>query len=167
MLSLCFYIRVKCASNRGCVVAVDTHNSKIENTMSDEYKPDTTPGTFGWNELVTSDVEAAKAFYKATLGWDAVTENMAPGVDYTMFTKGERMVAGMVGISDEMGPVPPHWMAYVNSEDIEADVAKAKAAGATILQEKVEVPNTGEFAVIKDPQGAVFSLWKCTATCDT
>jgi predicted enzyme related to lactoylglutathione lyase len=67
----------------------------------------------------------------------------------------------MFGITPEMGPVPPHWLSYVFSHDINADLAKAKAAGATVLKEAMEVPNTGTLAIIKDPQGAVIALWKC------
>ena len=126
------------------------------------------PGSFGWNELVTSDVEAAKKFYASMLGWEAETQTMAAGIDYTMFKKGDAPVAGMIAISPEMGPVPPHWLSYVNSDDVTADLAKAKAAGATILKDEMEIPNTGTLAIIRDPQGAVFALWKCAANakCD-
>jgi predicted enzyme related to lactoylglutathione lyase len=130
--------------------------------------PQVTPGIFGWNELITSDVEAAKKFYHAMFGWDSETKTMAPGWDYTMFKKGETAVGGMFGITPEMGPTVPHWLSYVMSTDIEADLAKAKAAGGTVLKEAMEVPNTGTLAIIQDPQGAVFALWKCTmsAQCD-
>lgn len=60
----------------------------------------------------------------------------------------------------QLGKPPCFEACYINSADIAADVAKAKAAGANILLEHMEVPNAGELAVIQDPQGAVFSLWK-------
>ncbi|MBC8127940.1 MAG: VOC family protein [Gloeobacteraceae cyanobacterium ES-bin-144] len=134
--------------------------------MSENTAPQV--GIFGWNELITSDVEAAKKFYCEMFGWEWETKTMAPGWDYTLFKKGETMVAGMFGITPEMGPIPPHWLSYVMSADIEADVEKAKAAGGSILKEATEVPNTGVFAIIRDPQGAVFALWKCSqnAKCD-
>ena len=130
--------------------------------MSNESMPESVPGIFGWNELITTDVQKAKEFYKKVFSWESETMNFSPGVDYTMFKKGEKMVGGMVQITEEMGPVPPHWMNYVNSIDIESDVQKAKDAGATILKEPMEIPNAGVLAVIQDPQGAVFSLWKST-----
>jgi uncharacterized protein len=129
--------------------------------MSETNSPMMAPGTFGWNELITSDVEAAKKFYAATFGWEAETKSMGPGWDYTLFKKGETMVCGMIGISPEMGPIQPHWLSYVMTEDIDADLAKAKAAGGTVLKEPLEVPNTGTLAIVRDPQGAVFALWKC------
>lgn len=129
--------------------------------MSENTSPRPASGIFGWNELITSDVEGAKKFYGETFGWTAETKHIAPGWDYTMFKKGETVVGGMFGITPEMGPMPPHWLSYVFSDDIEADLAKAKAAGGTVLKEAMEVPDTGTLAVIKDPQGAVIALWKC------
>lgn len=129
--------------------------------MSDTNTSPMKSGVFAWNELITSDVEAAKKFYGEMFGWDSETKPVAPGWDYTMFKCGETVVGGMFGITPEMGPVQPHWLSYVMSGDIEADLAKAKAAGGTILKEAMEVPNVGTLAIIRDPQGAVFALWKC------
>lgn len=129
--------------------------------MSENTYPQPKPGTFGWNELITSDVEAAKSFYGAMFGWTSETKSMAPGWDYTLFKNGETMVGGMLGITPEMGPMPSHWLAYVMSDDIDADVVKALAAGGKIIKEKMVVPDTGSLAIIQDPQGAVFALWKC------
>ena len=94
--------------------------------MSENTSPQPTPGIFGWNELITSDVEGAKKFYGDLFGWTSETKAIAPGWDYTMFKNGGTVVGGMIGITPEMGPLPPHWLSYVFSSDIEADVAKAK-----------------------------------------
>ena len=127
--------------------------------MSDTCKPDNTPGRFGWNELNTSDVAGAKKFYSEVFGWESETEKMGPQMEYTIFKQGNHMVGGLV--NHPGCEAPPHWAAYINSDDIAADVAKAKAAGAQILIESMEIPKAGTLAVIKDPQGAVFQLWKC------
>ncbi|MEI6713546.1 MAG: VOC family protein [Verrucomicrobiota bacterium] len=132
--------------------------------MSENTTSASKTGLFGWNELITSDVEAAKAFYGAVFGWDSETKTMAPGWEYTMFKLGDTVVGGMFGVTPDMGPIPPHWLSYVMSQDIEADVAKAVAAGAAILKESTEVPNTGTLAILRDPQGAAFALWKCAGT---
>ncbi|MGD9417293.1 MAG: VOC family protein [Verrucomicrobiota bacterium JB025] len=129
--------------------------------MSESNHPNVKPGTFGWNELMSSNPEAAKKFYGAVFGWVADTANVAPGVDYTMFKKDDVPVAGLLEIKPEMGPVPPNWLAYVNSDDVAADVAKVRAAGGTVLQDVLEIPNAGTMAVIQDTEGAVFALWKC------
>ena len=126
-------------------------------------------GVFGWNELITSDVEGAKEFYAAMFGWEAETKEVAPDLDYTMFKLGDKMVAGMIGITPEMGPLPPHWLSYVISEDIKADLINARRAGGVVLKDAMEVPNAGTLAVVQDPQGAVFALWKCNmdASCES
>lgn len=134
--------------------------------MSEECNnnPETPPGRFGWNELNVPDVAAAKKFYAAVFGWESETTEMAPGMDYTVFKQDDHMVGGLVSPPGAEN-APPYWAAYISSADIAADVAKAKAAGANILVEFMEIPNAGEMAVIQDPQGAVFSLWKSSTQC--
>ncbi len=129
--------------------------------MSETTTPLPRPGQIGWNELITSDVEGAKKFYGEVFGWTTETMHIAPGWDYHMFKNGGTMVGGMFGITPDMGPIPPHWLSYVISEDIEADLAKAKAAGGKVIKEPMDVPGTGTFAIIQDPQGAVIAIWKC------
>jgi predicted enzyme related to lactoylglutathione lyase len=129
--------------------------------MSENTSPQPTAGIFGWNELITSDVEGAKKFYGDTFGWTSEIKHIAPGWDYTMFKKGDTVVGGMFGITPEMGPIPPHWLSYVFSNDIPADLAKATAAGGKVIKGPMDVPNTGTLAIIQDPQGAVVALWKC------
>ncbi len=56
--------------------------------------------------------------------------------------------------------VPSHWLAYILVDDVAASIKKAKSLGATILQDKMEVPNYGWLGVISDPIGAVFGIWQ-------
>src|ERR1035437_848492 len=99
--------------------------------MSDNNCPPMTAGLFGWNELITSDIEAAKQFYAAVFGWTSETMAVAPGWDYTLFKRGDTTVAGMIYLEPEMCPAKPQWLSYVFSDDVAADLAKAQAAGAT------------------------------------
>ncbi|MFT5124505.1 MAG: putative enzyme related to lactoylglutathione lyase [Kiritimatiellia bacterium] len=77
-----------------------------------------------------------------------------------MFKLGERPVAGMMSLPPEAGECPPHWMSYVTVTDVDASVAKAVAAGGTVIRPVMEIPNTGKFATIQDPTGAVLSFWQ-------
>ena len=128
-------------------------------------EPDTTAGIFGWNELMTTDAKAAAAFYIGVFGWEQETMDMGE-FKYHMFKLGDRMVAGMMELTEEMGPVPPHWMSYVNVDDVDAAVAKATQHGGTVLKGAMEIPNTGKLAVIQDPTGAVFSFWQHLGQCN-
>ena len=56
--------------------------------------------------------------------------------------------------------IPAMWTPYVGVEDTDAICAKAKELGANAIVEPVDVPTVGRFAVIADPQGAVFGVIK-------
>jgi len=67
------------------------------------------PGARTWNEVMTTDPKGAPASYSKTLG---VSASEVPGMDYTMMRVGGQDAAGVMKITPEMGPVPPHWMVY-------------------------------------------------------
>jgi predicted enzyme related to lactoylglutathione lyase len=120
------------------------------------------PGALCWTELTTSDTAAAEKFYTSLLGWKP--KHSAPGspMPYTEFT-----VAGADHPSVGMMPKPPHlpphmpsfWLPYFQVADVDAMVSKAKSLGAQIHFGPQDIPGTGRFAVIADPQGAAFSVY--------
>ena len=81
-------------------------------------------GTFVWNELMTSDVEAAKAYYAAVLGW-TYTEQATPDGPYTLATApgADEPVAGIFPWPKEM-PGSNTWGAYVAVDDCDAAVGR-------------------------------------------
>lgn len=117
------------------------------------------PGTLGWNELATNDTEKAKAFYTQLFGWGTQVQEM-PMTTYTTFMLGERMNGGMLQMTEEWGDMPPHWMVYFVVEDCDASAEKAKSLGGEIGVPPTDLPPVGRFSVIKDPQGAHFTIIK-------
>ncbi len=114
-------------------------------------------GAFSWNELMTTDVEAAKAFYGDLFGW--TLENMPTNdMTYTMAKAGDREVAGLMAMPPEAGTMPPTWGAYVTVDDVEASAKQAEALGGKIMLAPRDIPDVGRFCVICDPQGATLSL---------
>jgi len=115
-----------------------------------------------WNELMSSDVAASTAFYTDVLGWPAEVKEMAPGVEYTIFTVGGMMVAGLM-----QSPPPQEtmtsWMAHLLVEDLAGSLEKAKALGGKVHIEPQEVPDMGEFALIEDTTGAFINLFQANA----
>ena len=110
-------------------------------------------GAFHWNELKTNDVEGAKAFYSATLGW---TFNEFPGPDfiYWVCMAGEQPVGGIMpleGVAAEGGE--PYWYSYISVDDVDARVEAAKDAGGEVIGEPFDVPMVGRIAILKDPTG--------------
>lgn len=125
---------------------------------SPEYKP----GTFCWVELGTSDNEAAKQFYTQLFGWDFVDNPMGEHGVYTMLKLDGKDVGGLYKLMPDMVErgVPPHWLSYVSVTNVDESAAKAKEAGATLLQEPFDVFTIGRMSVVQDPTGAVFALWQ-------
>ena len=134
--------------------------------MSEESQQhDTTPGTMPWNELITRDKSASVDFYSKLFGWSTEDMELPGGNTYTMFKVGDRPVAGCM-VPPEDSEAPPMWLSYVNVEDIDASVAKAKELGGVICKERVDLP-MGSFAVVSDPQGATFAFWQATGDCSS
>jgi hypothetical protein len=114
--------------------------------------------TFCWGELATRDTAAATAFYGQVFGWKAKTGDPT----YTEFHLGDQPFGGMLTMTPEMGDAPPHWAPYFAVNDCDATAEKAKSLGASMCVPPQDIPNVGRFAVIADPQGAVFSIIKLT-----
>lgn len=117
------------------------------------------PGSFCWNELVTTDPAGAAAFYGAVFGWTtAPVEGAEHG--YTELKLGNRPIAGMMEKPDSVpAEVPPYWGVYFAVEDTDATVAKVQELGGSLLVPPVDIPS-GRFAIVADPQGAVFGLMR-------
>lgn len=115
------------------------------------------PGTFCWDELLAKDTDAARAFYAPLFRWHPELADM-PGMEYTLWKRGEEMLGGMMAIAPEMGPIPSNWMPYVTVADCDGAASRAQQLGATILVPPTNIPTVGRFAVVADPQGAVFSV---------
>jgi len=114
-------------------------------------------GAFSWNELMTTDVGAAKIFYGKLFGW--VLEDMTSNdISYTMASAGDREVAGMMTMPPEAAAMPPAWGAYATVDDVDASAKQVEALGGKILSPPRDIPNVGRFCVICDPQGAALSL---------
>ena len=121
-------------------------------------------GAMCWNELLTTDRNAAIDFYMAALGIER-GEVMAP-MEYAMLRAGGTEVAGVMQITPEMGEFPPHWTVYFGVENADAAVEKAQSLGATVYVPGTDIvpvegqPAIGRFAALADPQGAPFSVFQ-------
>ncbi len=131
------------------------------------WQPGTHPGVgrFGeagapcWLELATRDVDSARKFYGGIFGWTWL-EPKGDGMPYTEIQRDGRSMGGVYPISPEMGAMPPNWTAYFQVVDTAATASKAKSLGGKLLVEPKELPGVGRFAVVQDPQGAVFSIFQ-------
>jgi predicted enzyme related to lactoylglutathione lyase len=115
------------------------------------------PGTMLWNELIVHDVNAAREFYSRLFGW-STREMRVPTGDYMVFMSGDRQVAGLMQIGKDWGPVSPHWQIFFAVKNCDADIARTKALGGSLLFGPVDVPKTGRFALLADPCDGVFLI---------
>ncbi|MBL0374443.1 VOC family protein [Rhizobium sp. KVB221] len=117
-------------------------------------------GSFVWYELSTTNLDGAVDFYSRIVGWQPKDAAM-PGMDYRLFQMGEVPIAGVMHHPDALleAGVPPVWFGYVGVKDVDAAAKKAEALGGSIEQPPTDIPGIGRFAVIKDPHGAIISLF--------
>ncbi len=121
-------------------------------------------GTPSWVDLSTTDQDAAKSFYAGLFGWsyrDIPVDRTGDRV-YTTATVDGASAAGIFTQPTEeaqMG-VPPHWNVYLTVDDVDAAAAGAIEHGGAVLAEPFDVFDAGRMATVRDPTGAVVSLWQ-------
>jgi predicted enzyme related to lactoylglutathione lyase len=106
---------------------------------------------------VTSDSAAAFKFYSELFGWKIVQElDMGPMGTYRIFGLGDKQLGGMMD-APKGTSMPPSWIYYAETKDLEAAIGRATKKGAKVMNGPVEVPG-GRMAQLTDPQGAMFAL---------
>lgn len=123
-------------------------------------------GDFIWYELLTSDADAAGAFYGKVLGWHS-SDSGQEAMDYRFFSSGDGSdmadgVAGYMPITPDMAEhgARPVWLGYLAVDDVDASVAAIGAAGGAVLMPAMDIPNVGRMAMVADPAGAPFYVMK-------
>jgi len=113
-------------------------------------------GKFIWNELNTRDVEGAKRFLGAALGWTFEASPM-PSFTYWIIKKGDERIGGIFDLnSDERCKgVPEHWLTYIAVDDVDTRLKAALAAGAKEGRPPQDIPGVGRMAVLQQPGGAM------------
>jgi predicted enzyme related to lactoylglutathione lyase len=111
-------------------------------------------GTWSWNELVTPDIEEAKAFYAGLLGWEA--EDVPAGVPRASFTLDRLLIGGVHAPAKGEGDAA-RWEVSFRVADADASADRAQELGAQVLLPVMEIP-VGRFAILRDPTGAAFTI---------
>jgi len=112
-------------------------------------------GCLCMNELVTNDLDAARAFYERLFGWTTDLADTGPGGPTLVSVLNEGSLNAYM--SEEPGS--PHWRAYFTVESTAATVAQLEALGGSVLAGPFPIPD-GSIAVVQDPQGAEFALFE-------
>ncbi|MFJ4565380.1 VOC family protein [Streptomyces caelestis] len=113
------------------------------------------PGSLGWVELYTRDPEQAVAFYRRVFGWSVNASER-----YTQWGVDGADFGGMVTMDDKFPPeVPAHWLPYFTVADVDATTAVVQKLG-DVLMVPTSVPDGPRIAVLRDPQGAMFGVYR-------
>ncbi len=115
------------------------------------------PSAFCWNELGTSDVDRAREFYTGLFGWTPEAQELG-GIAYTTFFNEGVPVAGLYALSGDMEAMPAGWMVHFQVEDCDRAAGLARELGAEVPVEPMDVPGIGRWSMLRDPQGAYFSI---------
>jgi len=118
-------------------------------------------GTFGWAELNARGLEMAKEFYGEVFSWTTTATPMGEGQgDYTQFQlDGESLLGGLEMMPNIPAEVPSYWMVYFMVNDVDEAFSRALGLGASEMVAPMPMPG-GRFAIVSDPQGAMFGLLK-------
>jgi uncharacterized protein len=113
-------------------------------------------------DTLTADVDAAMRFYGGIFGWEfggpGTMPGDPPGRYFVARVEGDD-VAGLGSAPAGEAP-PPAWNTHVAVDSLHDAVARAQAAGASVILAPVDAPPAGRLAVVADPAGAAFCLWE-------
>ncbi len=113
------------------------------------------PGRFVWHDLMTKDAKTAQQFYGSLFDWQIDAVPMGEHT-YHMITCGPGPIGGIV---EEPNIPAAHWMPYVAVENVDEAAKKVTELGGKVCVPPTDIPATGRFSVIEDPQGAYLSIY--------
>jgi uncharacterized protein len=116
-------------------------------------------GRFVWHELLTTDPKSAGAFFSKIIGWK--TQPWDEG-RYTLFVSGKRQDAGLMAVPEDVKQMggAPSWLTYIGTHNVDETARLATSLGAVVKKGPEDIPHVGRYAVLQDPQGAVFGIYK-------
>lgn len=107
-------------------------------------------------QILSKTPDATANFYAALFGWN-VDANNAMG--YRQINTGSKE-----GIQGGIWPAPPQApnfvQLFVAVEDVKASAKKAEGMGAKTIIPPTMLPEGDEMAVMHDPQGMSFVMWR-------
>ena len=123
--------------------------------------PDPWPtGTPAWADLMVADLGPVRRFYAAVLGWTYEEAPAPDGTTYLTASAGGGYAAGLGDVLPDPDNPAPEWTVYLAADDLVDAVEAAEAAGGAVVVPPMDAGDSGTFAVLEDPAGAVFGLWR-------
>jgi predicted enzyme related to lactoylglutathione lyase len=113
-------------------------------------------GAMVWNQLNTTDVDAALAFYGPLFEWTSDPFEDGQGDYWNLRNRDGWLNGGVTALRTD--DVPPHWQVSFTVEEADAAVARAEELGAGVALPPTQTV-LGKIAVVREPVGAGFGLF--------
>ncbi len=117
-------------------------------------------GGFLWDELWTTDVDSATAFYEAVAGLNAtikdIDSDQVSGATYRLLKAGDKPRVGVM--PNPLEGLKPVWVSYIRVDNPAAITARVAGLGGQVIVEARSRPIGGEVAFIAGPSGAGIAL---------
>ncbi|MFL5679463.1 MAG: VOC family protein [Chloroflexota bacterium] len=119
--------------------------------------------TYGWAELNARGVDKVLPFYREVFGWTSKSSEMGEGQPpYNEFQLDGESIAGAWEMNANVpADVPSYWMVYFSVDDVDASYRKALDSGGREMLPPQDFPG-GRFAIVNDPNGAMFGILRMT-----
>jgi predicted enzyme related to lactoylglutathione lyase len=120
-------------------------------------------GQFCWYDLITEDPAAAKRFYPPLFNWKIEAFPFSsPDQPYDMWAVNGNTLGGVGKLPEQMKAqgIPSHWMPSVHVNNIDDTASKALSLGGRVVAGPMDIPETGRYAVLTDPQGAMIAIFQ-------
>ncbi|MCI4439943.1 VOC family protein [Tibeticola sp.] len=119
------------------------------------------PGKFVWFDLVTDDLPATRQFYGTVFGWQFRTVGKPPAA-YTLIENTGESIGGMFYRARPAGASSSaRWLSLISVPDPAQSVRYAEQHGGAVIVPPATIAGRGTHALLRDPQGAVFGVFKC------
>src|SRR5262252_2330323 len=145
------------------MIAHGTAQAALHCAAGDDAMSDFMKGRFVWHELMTTDAKAAAGFYSKVA--KLKTQPAPFEKTYTMLVGSGRPMGGVMVLAGDASAqgTPPGWLTYIGTANVDDTARKAESLGAKVIKSPAPVPDGGRFAILQDPQGAVFALYAAPA----
>lgn len=115
-------------------------------------------GEFCWEQLNTTDLEAAKAFYTKVVAWKVGTFG-----GMSTFNWGDGPMESSASLMAAPPGVPAHWITNIVVPDLAQGNERVKRMGGAVIMERMDIPTVGAISVVRDNVGAMVCLFEAAA----
>lgn len=140
------------------VIAVGCTSTALIDDSGMSFSREPLIGKIVWTDLITDDLDAARAFYGALFGWTFEDAGRRHGQRYLIARANDVYVGGILEVGERAERKSlSRWLPYVSVDDVDVAVQRTTSSGGRVAVAPTNV-GIGRVAAIIDPEGAVIGL---------